>query len=119
MDAACTRVTEEHKVELRGARAGARHDGHVIGGVLSESEGIDNYLGELAAQINVLNLANAVDRVATIFDATSNACKGSDGFVQGHGSVSTLVDGSKSCRDSLIEWRVWCSSDKPRTWENQ
>lgn len=39
--------------------------------MLSESEGIDNYLGELAAQIDVLNLVSEVDRVAIIFDATS------------------------------------------------
>ena len=71
VDATRKRVTEERKVELRGARAGARHDGQVIGGVLSESEGIDNYLGELAAQIDVLNSISTGDRVAIIFDATS------------------------------------------------
>jgi hypothetical protein len=56
-----------------GARAGVFHDGTLVGGVLQEVEGNDNYLGELAGQIDVFG-HGSIDkdsRVIVVFDATS------------------------------------------------
>ena len=51
------------------AWAAARHDGHVVGGALPEGYR-DNYMAELAAQLEVAR-ASAVRRVVVVFDATS------------------------------------------------
>ena len=47
--------------EYVNARASVRHDGFVQGGRLEEPEGADNYIDELAAQ---MDMALAEDRVA-------------------------------------------------------
>ena len=54
-----------------GARAGVFHDGSVVGGVLNDAEGDDNYVAELAAQIDALRNLDEHCRVVVVFDATS------------------------------------------------
>ena len=54
-----------------GARAGFFHDGTLVGGMLDECEGDDNYLAELAAQIDALRNLDDTNRILIIFDATS------------------------------------------------
>jgi ribonuclease HI len=53
------------------ARGAVRDDGTHFGGRLCENEGDNNYLDELAAQIDVLAQAPAGGRYAIVFDATS------------------------------------------------
>ena len=54
------------------ARAAVRHDGRVVGGELAEDpEHHDNYLAELAAQLDTLSGEKAGGRVVVIMDATS------------------------------------------------
>jgi hypothetical protein len=58
--------------ELRSARAAIRHDGTVYGGRLAEQpEGHDNYLAELAAQLDCLAAEPAGSRIVVVCDATS------------------------------------------------
>ena len=53
------------------ARAAVRHDGQVLGGRLREPEGADNYIGELAAQLDAAAAEGEGGRVIVVFDATS------------------------------------------------
>ena len=57
--------------ELRSARAAVRHDGRIISGVLDEEEGADNYLAELAAQLDALHAEPPGGRLIIVYDATS------------------------------------------------
>ena len=52
-------------------RAAARHDGTVVAGGLAEEEGQDNYLAELAAQLDALDAEPPGGRLIVVFDATS------------------------------------------------
>ena len=52
-------------------RAAVRHDGVTLGGGMHEPEGADNYLAELAAQIDALHHEAEGGRVIVVFDATS------------------------------------------------
>lgn len=52
-------------------RAAVRHDGQVLGGRLREPEGADNYIGELAAQLDAAAAEDEGGRVIVVFDATS------------------------------------------------
>ena len=52
-------------------RAYARHCGSVAGSRLHEPEGADNYLAELAAQMDVASAEAAGGRIVVVFDATS------------------------------------------------
>ena len=53
------------------SRAVALSDGRRMGGRIEEVTGSDNYLGELAAQLDALSHLPAGGRVAIVFDATS------------------------------------------------
>ena len=53
------------------ARAAVRHDGQVLGGRMREPEGADNYIGELAAQLDAAAAEDEGGRVIVVFDATS------------------------------------------------
>ena len=53
------------------ARAAVRHDGVIISGRIREVEGADNYLAELAAQLDAMEAEEAGGRVVVVFDATS------------------------------------------------
>ena len=63
--------TEKDGLRRVAARAAVRHDGLIIGGVLEEEEGEDNYLAELAAMLDVLASLPPGGRILLIFDATS------------------------------------------------
>ena len=52
-------------------RAAVRHDGQVLGGRMLEPEGADNYIGELAAQLDAAAAEDEGGRVIIVFDATS------------------------------------------------
>ena len=67
VDGTRSRVTSCHVV----ARAAMRHDGVAVGGGLHEPEGADNYLAELAAQIDAAHAEDEGGRVIIMFDATS------------------------------------------------
>ena len=72
LDATRSRVTlEKEQTEYVVARAAARHDGAVFGGRMHEPEGHDNYLGELAAQLDAAAAECEGGRVIIMFDATS------------------------------------------------
>jgi hypothetical protein len=62
---------EEEDPEYVIARAAARHDGVVIAGRMQEAEGADNYLAELAAQLDCAEHEDVGGRIIIIFDATS------------------------------------------------
>ena len=53
------------------ARVAARHDGLIRGVALEEDEGCDNYLAEMAAQLDALADEPAGGRKIIVFDATS------------------------------------------------
>lgn len=53
------------------ARAAIRHDGQMVTGRMREPEGADNYLAELAAQIDALHEEGEGGRIILVFDATS------------------------------------------------
>ena len=53
------------------ARAAARHDGVVLRGRMQEPEGADNYLAELAAQLDCALHEGEGGRVIIMFDSTS------------------------------------------------
>ena len=53
------------------ARASVRHDGVVLSGRLEEHVGADNYIAELAAQVDTAWSLDRGRRVALVFDATS------------------------------------------------
>ena len=57
--------------EYVNARASVRHDGFVQGGRLDEPEGADNYIDELAAQIDMALAEDRGARVIVTFDAVS------------------------------------------------
>ena len=54
-----------------GARAAAWHDGTSADAQIVEDEGCDNYLGELAAQLDALTAEEPGRRIMIVFDATS------------------------------------------------
>ena len=54
-----------------GARAAVSCDGCVSGGIIDEPEGKDNYLGEIAAQLDALDRLDEHARVILVFDALS------------------------------------------------
>ena len=58
-------------VEFVVSRSAVRHDGEVFGGRMMEPEGHDNYLGELAAEIDAAAAMEKGARVILVFDATS------------------------------------------------
>ena len=55
------------------ARAAVGQSGEAVGGVFEEEELVDNYLAELAAQIDILIFERMAEgeRPLVIFDATS------------------------------------------------
>ena len=59
------------KEKLVVARAAVSSSGEVTGGILEEEELVDNYLAELAAQIDVFEHMAEGERPLVIFDATS------------------------------------------------
>ena len=72
------RATHFVTIDATGAgegRAGARvvcfDNEEVVGGILDEPEGGDNYIGELAGQIDAFAQLDEHSRVVVIFDATS------------------------------------------------
>ena len=71
LDGTRQKVDVGDAVMVVGARAALFHDGTVKGGMLDEEEGNDNYLAELAAQIDALEELSPMDRVIVVFDATS------------------------------------------------
>ena len=71
LDGTKQQVTIGKTTHTVGARAGVFHDGSMTGGVLEEAEGDDNYLAELAAQIDALRHLDEHCRIVVIFDATS------------------------------------------------
>jgi len=72
LDGTRTKFKGEHgEVEHVVARAAARHDGVIKAGRMWEVEGADNYLAELAAQLDALVDENEGGRIILVFDATS------------------------------------------------
>ena len=57
--------------EYVNARASVRHDGFVQGGRLEEPEGADNYIDELAAQMDMALAEDRGSRIIVTFDAVS------------------------------------------------
>ena len=53
------------------ARMALRHDGLKLGGRLHEPEGADNYIAELAGQMDLAHAEDEGGRIIVIFDATS------------------------------------------------
>ena len=62
---------EKGALEYVVARTALRHDGVRLGGRMHEPEGADNYIGELAAQLDVANAEDVGGRIIIVFDATS------------------------------------------------
>ena len=63
--------TEENLTAHVTARSAIKHDGTILGGRIWEPEGADNYLAELAAQLDAANKEDAGGRIIVVFDATS------------------------------------------------
>ena len=72
LDGSRARVGSGKSAYVASGRVAIAHDGSRVGGrLLEEPEGHDNYLAELAAQIDALMHAPAKSRVILVFDATS------------------------------------------------
>ena len=65
------RVYIDDEKQVLVGRAGGLNDGSLFMGKMQEVTGHDNYLGELAAQLDVLKLLPEGGRVMIVFDATS------------------------------------------------
>ena len=73
VDGSRARIQKDPKLpaEFVISRASARNDGVIISGRLHEPEGADNYIAELAAQIDSAIASDEGSRIIIVFDATS------------------------------------------------
>jgi hypothetical protein len=64
-------IEEANVTLMRGARAATHHSGRVDGGVLSEPEGDNNYIGEAVAHLDMHASRSRGARIVVMFDALS------------------------------------------------